>query len=509
MMLFSGGGVGKSFVSIRVALTFVNETGKKVALWLTEDSEGETRSRYELLLKNFGGRDREFFDSRIDFISSAPVKLTSLRDGNAELTDDFTDIRLQLFDYSLVVLDPLLHFQGCDENSNTHAGVLMNAMQEWCKEEQKIVMLLHHASFSNGRLKARGAGEWINGTRGVYQIMRIEDSDGNLDKNKYQSRVFTLTKDNGLSTHFRDPITYQAEKEFVIFPEVGVAEEFKIPKTHVRISVANHDNIKVATGFEQQTLPFDALHYRLMEGHSYSQFTFAEGHRKSDNNMGYSDTLILDFDDGMTLTQAEKNFANFRALVVTTKSHRLSGNGDRFRVILKLKTPLIVPPEDFKDIMSAMFLALGEPDAATKDMARAYRASPSDALHFYTTGSEFDWEPMYQKLKRDKVKKSLTERRKVSYDKTMHQGAQSNTMPADTSFITDRGDSVSFGTLRDTLSYGWKQAIQCRHGHGHNQGKGAQFNAAAFVLKANNGNVFYHCSGNKCAGEEVLWCEDE
>ena len=93
LMLYSGGGVGKSFAAIRVSLEYVNENPeKKAALWLTEDPEGETRHRYEEIVKSMP-RDKEFYDQRIAFISHQPIKLTKLRDGNAIVSEEIKHIR--------------------------------------------------------------------------------------------------------------------------------------------------------------------------------------------------------------------------------------------------------------------------------------------------------------------------------------------------------------------------------------------------------------------------------
>ena len=301
MMMYSVGGVGKSFAAMRQAIEFVLDTGKRAALWLTEDPEGENRDRYERLLKQYAATPREFFDSRIDFIADSPCKLTKLRDGNAILTDEFWQVRLDLFDYSLVVLDPLLQFQGCDENSNTHAGVLMGALKDWAGEEQKVIFLLHHASVNQGtlRLKPRGAGEWTNGTRGAYEISRVLSSDGkSVNETRKDFRTFTLTKDNGLSFYFRDDITGLNERELPVFPpyEKHTMEDHQQGTNRVRLSVADHNSEKNSKGFEVVEVDFDSLHNVVRENKCYSPYMFAGGHRLNDNNLGVSDVLCLDFD---------------------------------------------------------------------------------------------------------------------------------------------------------------------------------------------------------------------
>jgi hypothetical protein len=50
VMFYAPGGVGKSFAAMRCGIEFFIETGGKVALWLTEDSEAENRARFHALV---------------------------------------------------------------------------------------------------------------------------------------------------------------------------------------------------------------------------------------------------------------------------------------------------------------------------------------------------------------------------------------------------------------------------------------------------------------------------
>jgi hypothetical protein len=446
--------------------------------------------------------------------------MTALRDGNAILTEEFWSARLAAFDYDLVVLDPLLQFIGCDENNNTHAGVLMGAMKEWAAEETKTILLLHHATRSTQGekvfIKPRGAGEYVNGARGVYEVSRVMTYDGRgIDATKEDYRIFTLTKDNGISYHFRDPYTKELKRELRVFPARSETPDdytAAVREGYVRMSFADHNDERNPRGFAPRDVPFTDLHTHVKAGCCYSPYLFADGHRKNENNLGYSDVLCLDFDGEMTLAESERKFANVNALVVTTRSHGKPGKGDRFRVIIKLKTPLCIPSYDHADFMDALFEKIGSVDPATKDLGRFFFASPQDAFHYYT-GAEaaFDWEPIYREAKKQKVLSEINKRRTgrdFSRHKTMTRQDQDNTLPKDTIFTGRNGSSIVFGTARETMSYGEKIQVQCRHGYGHNGGQGPSKNLAAFIAKVDSGNVYYHCSGAKCAGDGALWCED-
>ena len=222
-MLVSNGGTGKSFCAIRMAMTYVAENPeKKAVLWLTEDSEGENASRFARLISEFK-HDAKFFHDRIFFICSEPIRFTKLEDGNAVLTRDFLDIKLKLSDYNMIVLDPLLQFNGCDENSNTHAGVLMGAFKNWTAHEGKELLLLHHVTlYQDGAIKARGAGEWQNGCRCVYSVAYpvTKDVTGKFTADRSsRDRVFELIKDNGIGYKYFTNINGKKERQLTVFPE--------------------------------------------------------------------------------------------------------------------------------------------------------------------------------------------------------------------------------------------------------------------------------------------------
>lgn len=203
IMLFANGGVGKSFLSIQVACRFVEETNNKACLWLTEDAEGETNTRLHRIMEARGS-DKELIDQKVNFIQTEPLRFTKMDNNNAVLTEEFLQIKNELSDYKLIVIDPLLQFNGGDENSNTHAGVFMGALKTWAAEEKKTILIVHHATYNErtGNIKGRGAGEWVNGTRGAYAVERVANTDENMAKagcRTDQLLRIVLTKDNGLS----------------------------------------------------------------------------------------------------------------------------------------------------------------------------------------------------------------------------------------------------------------------------------------------------------------------
>jgi hypothetical protein len=152
-------------------------------------------------------------------------------------------------------------------------------------------------------------------------------------------------------------------------------------------------------------------------------------------------------------------------------------------------------------------------DPATKDLGRFYFASPEGAFYHYTKGRElFDWTKLYSIIKQRKVKarleKELKEKEKPKHTPRANDYERKepeNTIPKDTVFNVYRQGAQTFEQLRDSLSVGEKVTCECRHGKGHNGGQGAAKNpTVAFVVKQDNGNVRYSCSG--CV--ETVFCAE-
>jgi len=436
MMLFSAGGVGKSYVSLRATISYLVENrNKKALLWLTEDDEGETRYRFFEVLKTMGVDYNEIKD-RITITDQTPIKFTRLSQNNLDPTPEYFEIRKELIDFDFVVIDPLLQFNSGEENNNTHAGVLMGLLKEWAKTDKTTILILHHATITQYGSKARGAGDFVNGTRGTYELSVIKTMGDNKelipDVEKSHKRKLVLTKDNGLSRfvmekyNSRDfevdvfPVKYQTlykNKDGHRIPAPTVTE-YKMPVTDninaneiprsnentISISIANHNDQFNPRGFKKEIFSWDELVDVMSMGKAYSPSFFKDDYRKSSNYIGGNEVVFLDIDDGMTLEQAKKTFKDYQSIIVTTKSHQKEKHGvinDRFRVALKLKEPIMLNADDYRTAMQAIFDFFGSvADKATKDPARFFFSSPLDCEVHYTKGTKlFDWKPIYQKVK--------------------------------------------------------------------------------------------------------------
>lgn len=508
VMMCGGGGTGKTYGSIRMAIEYALETGKKVALWLTEDPPGETKFRFMSICREFYPQHYSKIIDQVRIINSPPLRFTKLEKGNAVITEDFLRTRLELADYGMVVIDPLIQFNGCDENSNSHAGVMMGGIKAWANEENKVLVLIHHITINDHGVKARGAGEWSNACRAVYLVGK--PSEG-VSKDHLK---FTLTKNNGIAWCFKND-KGDLVRELRIFPPWRKEEQIPPTSNKLFLSIATHNSAKKPDGFIRVEVDyFYEVHKLVTSGKAYSQYDFNKGYRLGDNNQGKATMICLDFDDGMTIEQAKKKFAKIQSLIVTTRSHQVEKSGqkcDRFRVIMPLDSPLSIPLSDYPDFLDCLSEATGgEVDPSTKDLARFYFASPDDAIYHYSDSEKrLNWRLIYDKMKKDRVKRNLekkiAEQSRPQRTERQHRGEPQNTLPKNTMFETKNG-AQSFEGLRASLSTGAKEPCKCIEGIDH--GSSGRHHMSAFVKKDSNGNVFYSCSGGRCAGKETKWCAD-
>jgi hypothetical protein len=126
--------------------------------------------------------------------------------------------------------------------------------------------------------------------------------------------------------------------------------------------------------------------------------------------------MILDYDDGMTIEDAQSMFSTHRAIIATTRSHGKEKHGkvcDRFRVIMQCKTPITLQKDDYREMMRVVVDHFGS-DSACINNDRFYFGNPEAQVEF-TNGIElFDWEHYWRKAQ---VKKRIEQSEYEQYRK--------------------------------------------------------------------------------------------
>lgn len=414
-VISSRGGMGKTFLSLRIAAEFVKETNKKALCWFSEDEKEVVAFRFDKICDNFGVDNKTA--SKIHYVTTATKQFAIKENGVFKANyEAITGLRKDCLknNIGLVVIDPLLAFYGGDENDNSQARIFMQVFLEWAKTDGINILFIHHGQKGDG--SARGAGAFIDATRFAYELHYPMDKD-KVDFNKKDMgyRNVRLTKDNhNAFYHFAKLSGGGGEYEMQILPSSKEPEvvyyqpPIMIDKQNndaVNISIANHNDQFNPKGFEKVLVPWNDLMDVITMGKAYSPSIFKDGHRHNDNFIGGNNVVFLDIDDGMTLEQAKSVFKNMKCILITTKSHQKEKNGivcDRFRVAMMTKEPIDLDANEYRECMSSIFEYFGGvADKATKDPARFFFSSPQDSEVIFIDGLEkLDWREIYDRRKK-------------------------------------------------------------------------------------------------------------
>ena len=148
---------------------------------------------------------------------------------------------------------------------------------------------------------------------------------------------------------------------------------------------------------------------------NYSPFIYDKNYRLEINSiLEECNTIMLDFDDGLTIEEAKELFKDYMHIIATTKSHQKEKNNhvcDRFRLILPLEKPLNTTIDEYKETMAFIILKYGN-DKACKDIARFYYGFKYSEVIINKTKHFFDYDvvqkqaKLYFKIQKDKEKQS-------------------------------------------------------------------------------------------------------
>lgn len=131
----------------------------------------------------------------------------------------------------------------------------------------------------------------------------------------------------------------------------------------------------ITEDYKSYTGTIEDLEQVVKSSVNYSPFIFLDGYRKESNsNLNQCNLVMLDFDDGLSISEAMSIFDNFFYLLATTKSHQKEKNNkvcDRFRIIFPLSKNITISIEDYKQVMQLLVKKYGN-DKNCKDIARFY-----------------------------------------------------------------------------------------------------------------------------------------
>ena len=231
-MVSAKGGIGKTNLSIKLASEYVEYHQGNVALWLTEDDAGNVKNRSETL-KSFD-IIKPYNEKRVLLITSDPIHFGQTNGKNFEFNENrFYELQewCCLNNIRLLVIDPLLAFFSGNENDNSQARVFMQPFINWCKEVDITIIIIHHASKTDGN--TRGAGAFVDAVRCCYNIsiplreiksekgIRIEEDE---DKKQMGIRTVSCTKDNRGATPYLYKLYGSDSFETKIIPKLNISK---------------------------------------------------------------------------------------------------------------------------------------------------------------------------------------------------------------------------------------------------------------------------------------------
>ncbi len=216
-MISGAGGIGKSFLSIQLAIRMVQEnSSKKVLLWLSEDTIGESRERARQILKKIikiSENDANLILKNIDIIGSDAEELTPfIKD------DTLVPLKEFLSSYSLVVLDPLIAFFDGEENDNSQARRFISVLTAISTINLQSIILIHHhgKKDKDGNSTMRGASAFRDAIRVHYEMKFKEGGNPliELEKDNVHAGQYLKEKSFSLKILPYDVVIEEKEKSY-------------------------------------------------------------------------------------------------------------------------------------------------------------------------------------------------------------------------------------------------------------------------------------------------------
>jgi len=150
------------------------------------------------------------------------------------------------------------------------------------------------------------------------------------------------------------------------------------------------------------------------KGLNYSAGNFKDGKRTKESYIPGQDLIILDVDDGMTMSQAKILFEEYECIIATTRNHQKEKNGktvDRFRILLVADTVIEMDAETYYNFMINVYGYLGQDfDRSCADASRMY-FSNEGAEVWQSEGTKlFDIRPCVPNSKEEQISATIVKR---------------------------------------------------------------------------------------------------
>lgn len=196
------GGTGKSWMLLYALARLEEVHNLKGCGWFSEETAGGTKYRINKLSEIYPSFEQSHFNIyNGDEMAQSFVQYG--KNKNLEISDFFYQFKNACKEFDIICLDPLIAFYGADENNNAEARFFMNILNNWCKKEDKTILLIHHHNKGEDGT-VRGATAFIDAVR-MHSVITKEE---NNHKHIRKLNIEKANHYNGNSEHkiqlFRD-----------------------------------------------------------------------------------------------------------------------------------------------------------------------------------------------------------------------------------------------------------------------------------------------------------------
>jgi hypothetical protein len=167
------------------------------------------------------------------------------------------------------------------------------------------------------------------------------------------------------------------------------------------ISYADH----WAYGYLAEKVPFDQLHILTQEkGMHWANHHFKGEHRAEENVIPGFNAIVLDVDEGITLSTVHELLKDFRFMTYTTKRHQTEGHGDRFRIIIPMNYFLELDQKDYQEFMNGIMRYMPfKTDESANQRSKKWESFEGGVFHYSKGTQLFDCLPFIPKTSRNEA----------------------------------------------------------------------------------------------------------
>lgn len=185
-MIYGQGGIGKSYLSLYLALNYIKKENKPAFVWNADGLTGETiNERCCQIMK--GCKD---LDKILDNLLIRTEIDTSELDN---VLENLKGLLVKGLPIKFIIIDPLIgFFDGENENDNSAARKFISKFTSYAKQEKASIVIVHHKA-KGRKTTARGASAFVDAVTACYYVSKVSE----------QKLKVKLEKDNlGISRRF-------------------------------------------------------------------------------------------------------------------------------------------------------------------------------------------------------------------------------------------------------------------------------------------------------------------